>query len=874
MRETVVTAIETGLYSGSGTITPTGTLNPSGISYTGITVAFSPAAGGAGATVTLSGASSATTVADANGNYSFTGLANGSYTVAPGKTGYTFVPANQSVTLSGADQTGVNFTAQAVASWSISGTISPATGGAGSTVTLSGGSNASTIANASGNYTFAGLANGSYTVTPSKSGYTFSPVNQPVTINGANQAGVNFTATAPATWSISGSIAPAAGGSGSTVTLSGAASATTTADASGNYAFAGLANGSYTVTPSKTGYTFSPVSQPVTVSSANVSAINFTATPVVASTIQLLQTNVNGNEATASKISTAFTTSNTAGNFLIVSGTIARPSGSLSVSDTLGNTYLPVSSPVTDSAQNVTSYLWYVPSCKGGANTVTLTPAVAGALEIHVSEWSGISATNPVDTFASAVGTGTTASSGPATTTVNGELIYGYTFLLNTAAAGTGFTGMTLVNGDLDEYQIQPTAGSVPATFTQTNGTWFARVATFRPNTAIQGGISGAISPVAGGSGATVTLSGAANATTTADANGNYSFLGLANGSYTVTPSKNGYSFSPANQPVTINGTNQTGVNFTAQANMSTYSISGSISPASSGGGAMLTLSGTSSAITTADSNGNYSFAGLISGSYTVTPSKTGFAFTPASQPVTVGSTNVSTVNFTAQGNGPTWSLSGVLSPVAGGSGATVTLSGATTGSTTADANGNYTFSGLANGSYTVTPTKNGYTFNPVNQPVTVSGADVSGINFTAIAPSSSITLDVNKSLDGAAASATIASQTFSTASSNELILAFVATDFVSGTNTTVKSVAGGGLTWALVERTNAQSGSAEIWRAFAVTPLSNVAVTASLSQSVVSSITVMSFAGVSTAGTRMAWGRLEQSVRRVLRRVRRPPRW
>jgi hypothetical protein len=36
-----------------------------------------------GATVTLSGASSATTTTDANGNYSFTGLDNGSYTVTP-----------------------------------------------------------------------------------------------------------------------------------------------------------------------------------------------------------------------------------------------------------------------------------------------------------------------------------------------------------------------------------------------------------------------------------------------------------------------------------------------------------------------------------------------------------------------------------------------------------------------------------------------------------------------------------------------------------------------------------------------------------------------------------------------------------------------
>src|SRR5207237_3864627 len=43
---------------------------------------------------------------------------------------------------------------------------------------------------------------------------------------------------------------------------------------------------------------------------------------------------------------------------------------------------------------------------------------------------------------------------------------------------------------------------------------------------------------------------------------------------------------------------------------------------------------------------------------------------------------------------------------------------------------------------------------------------------------------------------------------------------------------------------------NSEIWRAFASTPLASVSVTATLSQSVVSSITVMSFTGVDTSGT------------------------
>ena len=60
------------------------------------------------------------------------------------------------------------------------------------------------------------------------------------------------------------------------MTLSGARSATVTADASGNYTFSGLANGTYTVTPSKSGYTFTPTSRTVTISGANVTGVSFT----------------------------------------------------------------------------------------------------------------------------------------------------------------------------------------------------------------------------------------------------------------------------------------------------------------------------------------------------------------------------------------------------------------------------------------------------------------------------------------------------------------------------------------------------------------------------------------------------------------------
>ena len=161
----------------------------------------------------------------------------------------------------------------------ISGVINPTAGGSSASVALTGAASASATSDGSGNYSFSGLANGNYAVTPSHSGYSFNPTSQAVTISGANVTGVNFTATTVSpTYTLSGTISPASTGAGTVVTLSGAASSSTTADSSGNYSFAGLANGAYTVTPSGQVATFSPTSQTVDISNANMTGVNFTAT--------------------------------------------------------------------------------------------------------------------------------------------------------------------------------------------------------------------------------------------------------------------------------------------------------------------------------------------------------------------------------------------------------------------------------------------------------------------------------------------------------------------------------------------------------------------------------------------------------------------
>jgi len=112
------------------------------------------------------------------------------------------------------------------------------------------------------------------------------------------------------------------------------------------------------------------------------------------------------------------------------------------------------------------------------------------------------------------------------------------------------------------------------------------------------------------------------------------------------------------------------------------------------------------------------------------------------------------------------------------------------------------------------------------------------------------LAIDAKASRDQGTPSATVVTPSFVTKWKNELFLAFVATDYLSGANTTVTNVMGAGLSWTRVKRTNSEAGTAEIWRAFATSALGPVNVTATLSQSVVSSMTVMTFTGVDTSGS------------------------
>ncbi|MEX2262676.1 MAG: carboxypeptidase regulatory-like domain-containing protein [Bryobacteraceae bacterium] len=148
-------------------------------------------------------------------------------------------------------------------------------------------------------------------------------------------------------------------------------------------------------------------------------------------------------------------------------------------------------------------------------------------------------------------------------------------------------------------------------------------------------------------------------------------------------------------------------------------------------------LTGSSEETVKSDSYGVYAFRNLTAGaSYTVTPSKTDFGFSPPSYSfpnLAVSRTAhfLANLGFTITGRVAQTANAGLA-------GVTVTLSGAVTATTQTDVNGVYTFRNVpVNGSYAVRPSREGFFFLPSRRQFSTLGSHQTG-DFTAGVPPTS----------------------------------------------------------------------------------------------------------------------------------------
>ncbi|MDD2942802.1 MAG: hypothetical protein PHC51_07540 [bacterium] len=215
------------------------------------------------------------TTTDGSGNYTISGIPHGqTYTLTPSITGYTFT-STASGTLTAT--TIHDFTAN-INTYNITGQIvvdgTPVAG-----VIIDGGALGTTVTDSSGNYAFNNVAHGTnYTISAHHNYYTF-PSNISGTLTGDITPSLGVTRSA---YDISGSVTlenmEQTSLPGVEITCG---ERTTTTNNSGNYHLTAIPIGTHTVSANLPGYSFTPASKKVTLTTTDATAL-FSAKPVVA----------------------------------------------------------------------------------------------------------------------------------------------------------------------------------------------------------------------------------------------------------------------------------------------------------------------------------------------------------------------------------------------------------------------------------------------------------------------------------------------------------------------------------------------------------------------------------------------------------------
>jgi uncharacterized protein YkuJ len=576
----------------------------------------------AGVSVSLTGAATTTVITDSSGHYSFTDLGNGEYAVRPSRTGFTFEPENDTVTVNGADVSGKDFVATAV--YQVGGTVA----GLDGTVVLRNNGGDDLTVDANGEFTFATeLASGTayaVTVLTQPTGQICAVTNGSGTIGTSDVTDIVVTCAANGTYSISGR--DSCSSKDLTLTQDGEVLATATPDGknNGQYSFSGLTAGKYRVTPEPNpGRTCAPTFKDVTVIAADVTGIDFVAAPPPTYIISGVVSGAVAEGVTIelqTQMGSVFATRTTDkdgkyvfDSFDVNSSWIVKPT-------LIGYGFHPVSisvpAPMTSDLTNAN----FVASAAGnftvGGTVAGLAEGEAVTLQNNGCDDLGVTGTGDATvpfTFATMLSSGTD-----------------YAVTVSENPVGKACTVTSGGSGKVGTSDVTNVAVTCAATGTYS--------------------ISGRdyCSP----KDLTLTQDGKVLATATPDTKNNnqYSFSGLTAGRYRVTPEPNpGSTCAPTFTDVTVIAANVTGIDFVAAP--LTCIISGVVSGAVAEGVTIQLQSEKGVFATrTTDKDGKYIFDSFdVYTSWIVKPTLSGYDFNPVSISVPAPMTSdLTNANFVA----------------------------------------------------------------------------------------------------------------------------------------------------------------------------------------------------------------------------------
>jgi RHS repeat-associated protein len=343
----------------------------------------------------------------------------------------------------------------------------------------------------------------------------------------------------------------------------------------------------------------------------------------------------------------AFGSANLAGDLIIAE--VDWPSGSnfTSISDSRGNTYIQIGTEHTSTGVGIKSRLYYAKNIAAGSNTVTTVVSGFPAYhELYLHEYSGVDTSNPLDSFSENANNGTSFTSGNLTTTGNNELLYGVEIDSSQAAAASGWTTRSTLDGNVAAEMNASAPGNYAFTGTS-SGSFLAWVAAFK---AMGGPSITSLSPTSGTTGTSVTITGTNFGSTQGSSTVTFNGTNATPTSWSTTqikaPVPNGAS--SGNVVVTVGGQSSTGTHtFTVSG---TPTISG-MSPNMGGVGTAVTITGSN-----LGSTGTVTFNGVTATPWSWSPT---LIVVPApavsgSVVVTVGGQQLPTAgNFELRSNVP-----------------------------------------------------------------------------------------------------------------------------------------------------------------------------------------------------------------------------
>jgi IPT/TIG domain-containing protein len=439
------------------------------------------------------------------------GTYSATFTVGAPVTWQAVVVAVSAAAASNPNQVNLSWTASSETGGSISSYLVERCQGVGCTGFSQIGSSATTVYSDSG---VTGSTTYSYRVRAQDSSSNVGPYSNTATVT--TPAGV----PAPSITSLS----PTSGPVGTAVTITGvnfgATQGTSTVSFNGAAATATSWSSTSIVAPVPTGATTGNVTVTVGGQTSNGVIFTIAAAPPPGTITHLQQaSNSDITGRTFTSFSATFPAATTSGNAMIVGVTYGNTNPTITATDSQGNTYTRAIASY-DLGHNQGCAILYATNTKGNApNTVTVNFSGAVAyLALGIHEYSGVAGLSALDTTAGNKGSGTSPSSGTATTTANGDLIFGCvaedaTGLGDSFTAGSGFTkrvDLGMAAAYADEDGVQAVAGAVAATWSLSpSRDWVASLAAFRGAGGSTGPSITSLAPATGPVGTSVTITGA-----------------------------------------------------------------------------------------------------------------------------------------------------------------------------------------------------------------------------------------------------------------------------------------------------------------------------------------------------------------------------